>query len=179
MREIIDFQEFELAVQNEEAPLTDPGLKSSLRHGEFIPGHGVKNGRAYIGDNSNELSVFDAVIDRAYSLKSDKEAWEFVETAVLRMVMVLGLPRTKTSETLCKAWIVDTLDIRVDMKRPDPWDRWANHIRYPRLSHLAQKNPETFCKFQLAMIRFVYLPDLASTDPEPPSPKRYTTSCYA
>ena len=165
MKEPLDFQEG-YESREDEGPLTNPELKSSVRHGEFIPGHGVKNGRAYIGDISDEPSVFDAIVDRAYSLKSAQEAWEFIESAVLRMVMVLGLPRTKTSETLCKAWVVDQLDEKVDINATDPYnDRWFDHVLHPRLSHLAQKNPKAFRKFQMAMGRFVNLPDLSSTNP--------------
>ncbi len=163
-REPIDFQDG-YESRADEALLTDPGLKSSVRH-SFIPGMAVRGGKACVFEDPEEPSVFDAIIDKAYSLKSKKEAWEFIEATVLRMVMVLKMPRAKTSEIFCKAWILDILDERVDINATDPYnDRWYDHILYPRLSHLAQKNPASFRKFQLAIGRFVNLPDLSSTNP--------------
>lgn len=176
----IDFQEgYESREDGVEAParrVHREGVKLNRTSNVVVF---LKTGVEDFAAEEDDISVFDAIIERAYSLKSEKEAWEFIESAVLRMVMVLKMPRTKTSEMFCKAWLVDTLDIRVDMKRPDPGDRRANHIRYPRLSHLAQRNPETFHKFQRAMNLFVGLPDLASTNPDKPKPEGYRSHCIA
>lgn len=140
----------------------------------------LKTGVEDFPAETDTLSLIDTIVDKAYALKSDEQAQEFIDSAVSKMVEILGLPSSnKTSETFCKAWLVDELDIKVDLKRPDPQDRWANHIRYPRLSRLAQSNPDAFRKFQQVMSRFVGLPDLASANPPKPSSRSFTTSCYA
>ena len=164
MREIIDFNDFDKSGEDGvEAPLRKHGIRLDVSTMALIY---LKTGVEDFSPEDKEPSVFDAIVDRAYSLKSAQEAWEFIESAVLRMVMVLGLPRTKTSETLCKAWVVDQLDEKVDINATDPYnDRWFDHVLHPRLSHLAQKNPKAFRKFQMAMGRFVNLPDLSSTNP--------------
>lgn len=125
----------------------------------------LKTGVEDFAKPDDEPSVFDAIIEKAYSLEGDALT-DFVGIAVLRMVMVLDIPRVPTFEIFAKAWILDTLDEQVDINTTDPYnDRWFDHLLYPRLSKLAKQNPKAFREFQLAMTRFVSLPDLASQNP--------------
>lgn len=164
MREPIDFSEgYESRRDGEEAPAKGRGFQLDRTSNKLVY---LATGVEDFAAEYDEPSVFDVIIERAYSLKSKKDAREFVETAVLIMVMVLKLPRTRNSETFARAWILDTLDKRVDINTTDPYnDRWFDHVLYPRLSHLSQHHPADFRKFQIAMGRFVSLPDLSSTNP--------------
>lgn len=164
IREEIDFQDFDVTERDgEESPAKGRGFQLDRTSNKLVY---LATGVEDFAAEDDEPSMFDVIIERAYSLKSKKEAREFIETAMLKMVMVLKMPRVKTPEIFCKAWILDTLDERVDINTTDPYeDRWFDHVLHPRLSHLAQRNPKTFREFQLAMGRFINLPDLSSTNP--------------
>src|SRR3989344_5272499 len=158
-KEPIDFQEFDVSVED--------GVEAGVKrvHGRSILNKTKPNTVVYFDtvedfdEEPDEPSVFDAIIDRVYSLKSEKEAREFIETAVLRMVMVLKMPRTKTSETLCKAFLVDSFDLRIDLNPPDENDHWRWSKRFPRLSKLANVNHGAFEIFRKVMA-ITNLPDL-------------------
>src|SRR3990167_11386732 len=151
----IDFQEEGYESREDEGPLTNPDLKSSVRHGAYS--HVDRRGRVHT--DPDEQSVFDTLLAKAYSLESEKEAREFIDTATLRMVMFLKLPRTKTSEIVCKAFLVDSFDLRIDINPPGENDHWRWSKRFPRLSKLANANHDAFEIFRKAMA-ITNLPDL-------------------
>lgn len=160
MREEINFHDYDIGNERDGEEAAGCGARRS-----FVQGYSVKNGKAALFESKDESSVFDAVLEKAYSLEGDALT-DFIGIAVLRMVMILKLPRTADSETWCRAWILDTLDERVDINTTDPYnDRWFDHLLYPRLSKLAKQSPEVFRTFQSAMSRFVSLPDLSSQNP--------------
>ena len=126
-----------------------------MRHGAYS--HVDRRGRVHT--DPDEQSVFDTLLAKAYSLESEKEAREFIDTATLRMVMFLKLPRTKTSEIVCKAFLVDSFDLRIDLNPPDENDHWRWSKRFPRLSKLANADHGAFEIF-LKVIAATNLPDL-------------------
>lgn len=146
------------------------------RH-SFIPGMAVRNGKAVVFETPSEVSWIEALTE-AIAERGGVEGFAF-RKAVEKLLDVLGFSYEETViYRMARMWIWDLLDLRVDLRAPDAGDRWANHRRYPRLSHYAQEFPGHFERFQIAMSKFVGLPDLASDNPPKPSSRSYTTSCY-
>lgn len=150
---------------NWEADGEEAAVRQKTR-GEFIPGYSVKNGKAVLFDSKDEPSVFEIIIDQLCALDGE-ELQRQINSMIWNLINVIGLlEQFEAMEIFAKAWILDTLDERVDINTTDPYnDRWFDHLLYPRLSKLAKQDSKAFREFQLAMARFVSLPDLSSQNP--------------
>lgn len=169
MKEGLNYHDYELAVQDEEAPLTDPKLKTSRRGGDLD----------HIGKHGNKRAVFEDPSDASWLdrlttkiEKSRKPVEEFdLFPAIGPLLYILRLPRSVEMGEFALAWLLDTLDPDIDKgeyKDLDDYnytDTLKPKERYPRLIELAVKNPQSFKAFQSAInsnrVAAIGLPDLS------------------
>ncbi len=140
MKEPIDFQEFELAVQNDEAPLTNPGLKSTIRRNTtdtFLVNPEV------MGDCDERrnwlVELYWDLVDEAWGL--DKADPQPMIRAAIQLLHTLGMHRSEDTATIAFTWVIDCIDDNT----------YGVGQYHKRLRKLAPKMPKAYLWFKAEM----------------------------
>lgn len=131
---------------------------------------GSMGGKRAVFENPNETSWLDRLTVKIE--KSGKPVEEFnLFPAVGPLLDILHLPRSVEMGECALAWLRDTLDPDIDKGKYKDLDDYhytdtlKPKERYPRLTELAVKNPQSFRAFKSAInsnrVAAIGLPDLS------------------